>query len=165
MMPLARQRQKESLMASAIAGRILAIDYGRKRIGLAISDGLGVTAQPLAVLTRKNRTADMKRLREICTRYSVSQIIVGYPVHITGELSEMADEASRFAGRLTKALGIETELIDERLTTWEARQTLSETKGRSAGKRAVVDDVAAAVLLRDYLEQQREAVSSTTERD
>lgn len=135
------------------ARRILAVDYGRKRIGLALSDELGLTAQPLAVIVRKNRDADLKRLREICARHSVARIIVGHPVHITGEAGEMAQEAERFAARVAKALRIETELVDERLTSWEARRTLSETKS----KRDVVDDVAAAVLLRDYLEQHRHA--------
>lgn len=145
--------------------RILAIDYGRKRIGLALSDELGLTAQPLAVLTRRNRLADLKRLREICERYSVRHIIVGCPVHITGEEGEMAAEASRFASRLTKVLNIGIEMIDERLTSWQARQTLSETNRRSSMKRGAVDDVAAAVLLRDYLEHRREITALATERD
>lgn len=129
--------------ANGGARRILAIDYGRKKIGLALSDELGLTAKPLSVLSRKNRQSDLKRLREVCSRHAVDYIIVGDPLHITGESSEMADEARRFANRLAKALGIETEMVDERLTSWEARRTV---KNREA-----VDDVAAAVLLRDYL--------------
>ena len=140
----------ESLQEPA---RILAVDYGQKRIGLAVSDGLGLTAQPLAVLVRKNRQVDLKRIKEICARHGVRRIIVGHPVHINGEPGSMADEAARFAERLRKAVKIETELVDERLTSWEARQTLSETKHRSKG--TAVDDVAAAVLLRDYLEHSR----------
>ncbi len=148
---------KERAADSGESGRILAIDYGRKKIGLAISDELGLTAQPLTVLVRKNRLADLNRLREICVKHSVGHIIVGHPVHITGEAGEMASEAARFAERLKKILKIETEMVDERLTTWQARQMLSETKSRGAAKRAAVDDVAAAVLLRDYLEGRREA--------
>jgi len=133
------------------APRILAIDYGRRRIGLAISDALGLTAQPLTILVRKNRQDDLKRLREICRRHSVGHIVVGHPVHITGAPGEMADEAARFAARLTKALGIESELLDERLTSWEARQHQSPTATASR-KRGHVDDLAAAILLREYLE-------------
>lgn len=144
--------------------RILAIDYGRKRIGLALSDELGLTAQPLTVISRKNRLADLKRLREICERNSVARIVVGCPLHMTGEPSEMAAEASRFAARLAKIFNIETEMFDERLTSWEARHTLSETNGRSAAKRGAIDDVAAAVLLRDYLEHHRQTASAM-ERD
>jgi putative holliday junction resolvase len=150
---------EEHAMPSGSTLRILAVDYGRKRIGLALSDELGLTARPLAVIVRKNREADLKRLREICAQNSVGHIIVGHPVHITGEASEMADEASRFAARLAKAVRIETEMVDERLTSWQARETISETKGR-AGKREAIDDVAAAVLLRDYLEHRREAAAA-----
>lgn len=151
--------------AVAQSHRILAIDYGRRRIGVAISDELGVIARPLAVVVRKNRETDLKRLREICAHHAVGRIIVGHPVHITGETSDMAREAEAFAARLTKALHIEIEMVDERLTSWQARETLSETGNSTLAKRGAVDDVAAAVLLRDYLEHRREAVSSAAERD
>ncbi|MGH9573103.1 MAG: Holliday junction resolvase RuvX [Candidatus Acidiferrales bacterium] len=159
--PKSSEQSAASISSSA---RILAIDYGHKRIGLALSDELGFTAQPLAVLIRKNRLKDMKRLRDICERHAVGHIIVGLPIHMTGELSEMADEASRFAARLTKMLKIETEMIDERLTSWGARDAISEAGGRFGTKRAALDDVAAAVLLRDYLEHRRETTTSGAER-
>lgn len=139
------------------ARRILAIDYGRKRIGLALSDELGVTAQPLLTMHRANRHDDVRRLREICAQNHVGHIVVGHPLHITGEAGEMAEEAARFAGRLAKELGIETELLDERLTTWEAKQTMSEAKPRSRRKGESIDAIAAAVLLREYLENRSEA--------
>src|SRR6202161_1570638 len=93
--------------------RILAIDYGRKRIGLALSDELGITAQPLQTLTRTNRRNDLRRLREICRKHSVARILVGHPLHMTGEARHMADEAALFAARLQKDLGIEGELVDD----------------------------------------------------
>ncbi len=102
--------------------RILAIDYGRKRIGLALSDELGLTAQPLATIVRTNRRNDLRRLREICRQYEVGRIVVGHPLHMTGEAGEMAEEAKRFAARLEKDLRIEVVLVDERLTSWEAGQ-------------------------------------------
>lgn len=136
------------------AARILAIDYGRKRIGLAISDELGLTAQPLVTLVRKNRREDLRRLRDVCRRHGVTRILVGHPLHITGAVGEMADEAARFAARLKKELGIVVELMDERLTTWEAQQTMAELKSSSRRKRTSVDDVAAAVLLREYLDRR-----------
>lgn len=133
--------------------RILAIDYGRKRFGLALSDELSLTAMPLAILARTNRSTDTRRLREICRQHAVGRIIVGYPLHLTGEEGNMAREAAVFSRRLRKQLGIETELVDERLTSWEAEQTVT---GRKPGrrKRQVLDDVAAAVLLRDYLDRK-----------
>jgi putative Holliday junction resolvase len=142
--------------------RFLAVDYGRKRIGMALSDELGITAQPLATLARANRQTDLRRLRETCRAHGVTHIIVGHPVHITGEAGEMADEAARFAARLEKETGIGVELVDERLTTWEARQIVAETKSARRRKREPLDDLAAAVLLRDYLERTR--VSSGTAR-
>lgn len=151
--------------AGAKPRRILAIDYGRKRIGLALSDELGLTAQPFETLTRTNRRDDLRRLREVCRKHGVRQVIVGHPVHMTGEAGAMADEAARFASRVQKELGISVELVDERLTSWEARQTVSGTMA-SRRKRRSLDDVAAAVLLRDYLEQKRSrAATSGTERD
>jgi putative Holliday junction resolvase len=161
-MSLVKEKKGEESVTPAEPGRILAIDYGRKRIGLALSDELGLTAQPLVVIVRKNRDSDLKRLREICARHSVARIVVGNPVHIT---SEMSAEAAQFAARIAKALKIEAQMVDERLTSWEARQTISETGHRAAGKREAMDDVAAAVLLRDYLEHRREGASAAAERD
>jgi putative holliday junction resolvase len=137
-----------------LAQRILAIDYGKKRIGLALSDELGMTAQPLQVLAHKNRKEDVRRLREICRAKGVRLIVVGHPLHITGEAGDMAEEAARFATRLRKELGIPVELADERLTTWEAEQTLAEMGGAKRRKDAPLDDVAAAILLREYLERR-----------
>jgi putative Holliday junction resolvase len=133
--------------------RILAIDYGRKRIGLALSDEMGLTAQPLTILLRTNRRNDLRRLREICRRNGVAHIIVGHPLHMTGEAGEMADEAARFSDRLRKELGIAVELVDERLTSWEAERMTAEMKAKPRRGRAL-DDVAAAILLRDYLERK-----------
>lgn len=136
--------------------RILAVDYGRKRLGLALSDELGLTAQPHATLTRTNRKNDVRRLREICRKHAVRRILVGHPLHITGEVGEMAEEAARFAARLKKEIGVEVELVDERLTTWEAQQTMADAKSPRRKRTSVaIDDVAAAVLLRDYLERKR----------
>lgn len=138
--------------------RILAVDYGRKRIGLALSDELGLTAQPLLTLERINRREDLRQLRDICHRHSVGRILVGHPVHMSGAAGEMAEEAARFAARLHKEMNIEVELLDERLTSWEAEQTLAETRGGARPKGRPRDDVAAAVLLREFLEQRRPQV-------
>jgi putative Holliday junction resolvase len=135
--------------------RILAIDYGRKRIGLALSDELQLTAQPLAVMTRVNRREDLRRLRDICRKQGVARILVGHPLHITGEAGEMADEAARFAARLRKELGVEVDLVDERLTSWEAGQIMAEAGSARQRRDSSLDDVAAAIFLREYLERNR----------
>ncbi|MGH9707426.1 MAG: Holliday junction resolvase RuvX, partial [Candidatus Acidiferrales bacterium] len=147
------KREESSGPASAQARasdprRILAVDYGRKRIGLALSDELELTAQPLAILERVNRREDFRRLRDICRKHSVGRILVGHPVHMSGAAGEMAEEAARFAQRLHKELGIEVELLDERLTSWEAAQIAAETGGRRTSQGKPRDDVAAAILLR-----------------
>ena len=177
MIPNARGREVPAAPNSeSESQRILAADYGRKRIGLALSDVLQITAQPLMTFTRSNRRDDLRLLREVCRKHGVARIVVGLPLHITGEAGEMAQEAAAFAARVRRDLKIEVELLDERLTSWEARETLAETKSKSSrnasgrasrssfssssgsasqGKSAPIDDIAAAVLLRDYLESKR----------
>jgi putative holliday junction resolvase len=142
---------------AASRGRILAIDYGQKRLGLAISDALGMTAQPLATLSRTNRANDLRRLRLIARENEVSRIIVGLPLHLDGSESEMALAVKGFAARVAKHLGLPVEFADERLTSWQAAQADSapararRTTRKSGAKSSNRDDVAAALILRDYL--------------
>jgi putative holliday junction resolvase len=138
--------------------RILAIDYGRRRIGLAISDELRLTASPLATIVRKNRRDDMRRLREIVQKNEVGLILVGSPVHLGGQAGEMAAEAARFAERAGKELGLPVALRDERLTSWEAEEIAKETgSGRKAKN---LDSMAAAILLREHLDETHNGKSA-----
>lgn len=130
--------------------RILAIDYGRRRIGLAISDELGLTAQPLGTMQRKNRRSDLRRLRDLARKNQVGVVLIGSPVHLSGRSGEMAEEAARFAARIREELRLPVELRDERLTSWEAKQMAEEL---SMGKKADIDSLAAAILLREYLSE------------
>ena len=133
---------------------ILAIDYGRRRIGLALSDECGLTARPLGILPRTNRRQDVTRLRALCRDHAVGGIVVGWPIHLDGTPGTMAAEAARFAERLRKQLGLPVDLLDERLSSWEAEQVMSESEPRQRGshrKSKTLDDLAAAVILRDYL--------------
>lgn len=148
--PVTREYQPRGGLRRAI----LAIDYGRTRIGLALSDSSELTAQPLAILQRTNRRDDVKRLRELCREHSVGKIVVGWPIRLDGTPGAMAAESAQFAERLRKQLGLPVELIDERLSSWEAEQLAGPTKALAnapPGKRKALDDVAAAVVLRDYL--------------
>ncbi len=139
-----------------MAGRVLAIDYGRRRIGLALSDPLGLTAQPLATLERTNRRNDLRRLGEIVRQHGVRRIVVGHPLNLNGTAGEMAAEAGQFAARIEKQLRLPVELADERLSSWEAEQMLAAERTVSGKRRGGgVDHLAAAVILRDYLERQR----------
>jgi putative Holliday junction resolvase len=146
------------------AGHILAVDYGRARIGLAIASAESGVARPLATLDRINRNEDMRRLRELVREHGVKQIVVGLPLRLDGARGEMAGEAERFANRVRKQIGVPVELVDERLTSWEAERILEEEFGRTLrddaaerGKKKPakigVDAVAAAVILREYLER------------
>jgi putative Holliday junction resolvase len=147
------------LGAGSGAGRILAIDYGQKRLGLALSDALRVTAQPFATWRRSNRRRDLARLRDLCKQQEVGLILVGLPIHLEGAKSAMAAEASRFAELVREEVGKPVELVDERLSSWEAEQALGENgsaNSRSRERRGQkLDAVAAAVILRDYLQTRR----------
>ena len=142
-------------------GRIMAIDYGRKRFGLALSDELGLTSQPLTTLARKNRRDDLRRLRLLAREHSVRHIVVGLPLRLDGTAGEMAEEVKRFAIRITKNLGLPVEMFDERLTSWEANETEVITNRREAND-AHRDDIAAAIILRDYLASRSAAVAGKT---
>jgi putative Holliday junction resolvase len=135
--------------------RILAIDYGRKRIGLAVSDELHLTARPLGALLRKNSRQVLRCVSQIARENSVGKILIGHPLHLNGRNSEMAVEAERFAARVQKQLGLPVEMVDERLTSWEAEQQLAGLQGARgrARTRHNLDSVAAAILLREYLER------------
>lgn len=149
-----RDKESESVSpATAGHGCVLAIDYGRRRIGLAISDALRLGARPLATLERKGRTENLERLREIVREHDVKSIIVGHPLRMDGTAGDMAEEAERFARRVEGALGLAVELVDERLTSWAADQWLAEHPelGRGRGK----DELAAAILLEDYLGRKK----------
>lgn len=129
--------------------RVMALDYGRRRIGLAVSDELQLTARPLATLKRINRRSDIRRLREMARAHAVGLIVVGHPLQLDGATGPMTAEVARFAARLAKELGVPVESSDERLSSWEAEQFLRE---HSTGRRKPdLDQVAAAIILRDYL--------------
>jgi putative holliday junction resolvase len=147
-------------------GVILAIDYGKKRLGLALSDEFCVTSRPYATWIRINRRRDLARLRELVRQQEVRRIVVGLPLHLDGTPSEMSDEARSFAARVEKALGLPVEMMDERLSSWEARETQAalnsdnrarrHSSGRNeARKKTPLDDIAAAIILRDYLDKAR----------
>ncbi len=105
-------------------------------MGLALSDACGLTARPLATWTRTNRRQDLLRLRELCRSHAVGKIVVGWPVHLDGAPAEMAEEAARFADRLRKQLGLPVDLLDERLSSWEAEQAIREAAPRGRASAA-----------------------------
>src|SRR5712691_8869722 len=165
-----RSTQNVSRSTVEMAGpkAILAVDYGRARIGLALADAETRMPEPLSTMERINRNEDMRRLRELVRKHSVKQIVVGLPLRLDGSRGEMAEEVERFAQRVRKQIGVPVEMADERLTSWEAERLMEEIQGRfirdeklTGGKKAknmqakmTVDAVAAAVILKEYLDRQ-----------
>jgi len=137
-----------------VQGRILALDLGKRRIGLALSDELGLTAQGLDTLQRTNLRSDLARLSQIIAEKNVSLILMGNPLHMSGHAGRQAEHAREFADRLHTATGLPVELWDERLTTVEAQRVLRES-GISIEKRAkAVDRLAAVILLESFLDSR-----------
>jgi putative Holliday junction resolvase len=132
--------------------RILALDVGTKRIGLAVSDPLGITAQGLGVLERKDWDRDLARLLEIARPYQVQEILVGLPRHMDGRPGEMAEEILALARALAEALGARVATWDERLSTVEAERVLIQADMSRKRRRRVVDKVAASIILQAYLD-------------
>jgi len=134
--------------------RILALDVGEKRIGLAVSDPLGLTAQGLGVLKRKNWEADLARLLDMARPYRVQEVLVGLPRHMDGRLGAQAEEILALAQALGEALGAKVATWDERLTTVEAERLLIAADMSRKRRRRVVDQVAATLILQAYLDRR-----------
>ncbi|MFB3778283.1 MAG: Holliday junction resolvase RuvX [Bryobacteraceae bacterium] len=146
-------------MSQPIQGRILALDLGRRRIGLAISDELGLTAQGLPTLERTNIREDLARLTRLAAERGVGSILIGNPVRMNGSEGAGSAWVREFAGKLEKRSGYPVTLWDERLTTVEAGRVLRES-GISREKRGrAVDRLAAVILLQSYLESCPAAAS------
>jgi putative Holliday junction resolvase len=136
--------------------RILGLDVGEKRIGVAVSDPLGFTAQGLEVLTRRTVEEDLRHLVAVAKKYGVTEIVVGYPRHLDGRPGELAEAIMALAHSLGQALGgIPVIPWDERLTTREAERVLIEADLSRRRRRQVVDQVAAVLILQAYLDQRR----------
>ena len=144
--------------ASGVVRRVVAFDVGERRIGVAVSDALGYTAQPLLTIYCKTAKADLKSIGRILRRHGIAEAVVGNPLHMSGEVSPRARKAEELAGKIQAEFGIPVHLVDERLTTWEAHQLLDESgqSRRTAADRnkrkRIIDQVAAVLILRSFLE-------------
>jgi len=132
--------------------RVLAIDFGMRRMGLAVSDALGITAQGLPTLSRTRLDDDLSKIRELTEEYSTERVIVGNPLGHGGGETAMSRKAAEFAEKLRRCVNCPVLLWDERLTSVEANRALRDF-GLSLGKRqSAVDRVAATLLLQSYLD-------------
>ncbi len=135
--------------------RILALDFGARRIGLAVSDPLGLTAQGLPTLERRNREQDIAALLSLATDREATLWLMGLPLHLSGNEGSQAHKARAFGEHLAARSGIPVEFWDERLTTVVAEGVLREAGVSLAKRRRAVDRLAAVILLQSYLEAQR----------
>ena len=134
------------------AGRILAIDYGRARVGLALSDPLGITAQPLAVLRVEDEAGAVERIAAIVAERGVRRLVIGLPLNMDGSEGPMVAEVRRFAAALATRCGIEPEEWDERLTSTQALGALGRSGMSWKKRKARLDAVAAQFLLQSFLD-------------
>lgn len=138
---------------------VLGIDYGSRRIGLAISDAEDKIALPAGTLESKGRKQDLAAIASMARERGVGGVVVGLPIHMSGREGPEAEAARRFAAEIGEALSVPVTLLDERWTTVEADRALQEGGRRSRKKRkAAIDSMAATLLLRTFLERQAGAL-------
>jgi putative Holliday junction resolvase len=143
----------ESLPPRDLAPRFIALDLGAKRIGIAVSDELGLTAQPVLTLAvHRNRRDDLRSIARLARRFAVAGVVVGNPLHLSSESSPRAAKTQQFAAELGELTGLPIHLWDERLTTHEAHQILYEAGHRRQDHEPVVDQVAAVLILQSFLD-------------
>lgn len=134
--------------------RIMGLDYGDRRIGVALSDAMGWTAQPLEMIERKPGGGEFERIAELVGEHGVSEIVVGLPKNMNGTIGERGEICMAFAEALRQKLSIPVHLWDERLTTAAATRTLLEADVSRRKRKQVVDKMAAALLLQNYLDSR-----------
>jgi putative Holliday junction resolvase len=136
------------------SGRTLALDYGDRRIGLALSDPMGLVARPLMTLTRTTRARDLDRIRAIIGEHDVRRIVVGLPLDMDGGRGARARITEAFIGTIRGATGLPVIPWDERLTTVQAERILISGDVSRARRRRVIDQVAAVIVLQAYLDSR-----------
>ena len=135
--------------------RILGLDVGDRRVGVAVSDELGLTAQPVLTLVRKNRRQDLSSLRRLVRKYGCNHVVVGNPLYMSGDVSPQALKAQALAQDLQSESGVQVILWDERLSTTEAHRHLDAAGHQPGKRRAVIDQVAAVLILQSFLDSRR----------
>ena len=138
--------------------RIIGLDVGTKTVGVALSDPLGITAQPFETITRKENNKLRRtyaRIEQIISEYDVTEIVVGYPKNMDDTIGERAKACEEFAAALERRTGLPVTLWDERLTTVEADEVLEECGMRRENRKTVIDQLAAVFILRGYMESKQ----------
>ncbi|MEN6320397.1 MAG: Holliday junction resolvase RuvX [Syntrophaceae bacterium] len=136
--------------------RILGLDYGSKRIGVAVCDEMGITAQGIATITRKNRTQVLNEIAVFIRKYDVEKIVIGYPLRFDGTEGIQCEKIRKFAKLLETIFSIPVIKQDETLTTKEAEGILIQANMRWEKRKTVVDKIAATLILQGYLDSRSE---------
>ena len=140
-----------------LRGPVLALDYGTRRIGIAVSDEAAQFAFPAGFLACRGRERDLAALSQLLAERSIRRIVVGLPIHMDGRRGETAVAAEEFANAIAEMTGLPVEMLDERWTTREAERALRESRRGRKQRREAVDSAAATLLLRTFLERARNA--------
>jgi putative holliday junction resolvase len=140
--------------------RILGLDVGARRIGVAVSDPLGITAQGLATIQRQNKRTDFGALEKVLREYAVVEIVVGYPLRMSGAEGTQSAKMDVFAEDLRKRFKLPVHLWDERLSSAQANRLLRETEMSIKRRGQVVDQMAAVLILQSWMEAQGAGTSS-----
>ena len=137
--------------------RIMGLDVGSKTVGVAISDELGWTAQGITTLTinEDNKDYGFKKVGKLITEYQVSKVVVGYPKNMNGTIGPRGEASEFYASELTRRYQVPTVLWDERLTTMAAERLLIEADVRREKRKAVIDKMAAVMILQSFLDSQK----------
>jgi putative holliday junction resolvase len=144
--------------------RILAIDLGARRMGLAVSDTLGIAANGLPTAERRNKREDMNYIKSLVKKHTAGFILLGHPLNMDGSRGPAAENAERFATALEKHIGVPVKLWDERLTSVEADDLMRQAGLDHQERRQRVDQMAARLILQSYLETERLKADSEKER-
>ncbi len=145
----------------------MALDVGKARIGVALTDPLGYTAQPLLTVWRKGRGEDLRSLLRIVRKHEVTHIVIGNPLHMSGDVSPWAAKVEEFAQELCERAQLPVELWDERLSSRAANELLDEAGHDRRDRKFVIDQVAAVVILQDWMaaRERRELLEPQDNRD
>lgn len=145
--------------------RVLALDVGERRIGVAMSDAAGLLAAPLTTLKAEPRARALNQIVALVTEHAVDEIVVGLPLTMSGEVGPQAQVVQSFAADLEAALGRRVQLFDERLTSVVAEQMLRDLGVKPEKRKARIDEVAASIILQDYLDHIRQRTTAGGQSD
>lgn len=134
--------------------RWMGLDVGKKRIGVAVSDELGWTAQGVETIHRRDLSSDLERIKQLAETYAVTGIVVGLPKNMDGTIGPSGEDCRRFADKVEKELGLAVTMWDERLTTVAAERTLLDADMSRKKRKNVIDKVAAVMILQSFLDSR-----------